>query len=92
MPDLLFEHGETGECVFLEVLGFWSRAAVWRRVELMQGGLDERILFAVSKHLRVSADVLGDELPGALYVYKRKLHAKTILERIEQLARRVVPG
>jgi predicted nuclease of restriction endonuclease-like RecB superfamily len=86
VPDLVFEHPETGACVFLEVLGFWSREAVWRRVELVQAGLGQRILFAVSKHLRVSEDVLDDELPGALYVYKRKLHAKTILERVERLA------
>jgi predicted nuclease of restriction endonuclease-like RecB superfamily len=86
VPDLIFEHGETGEVVFLEVLGFWSREAVWRRVELVQRGLHQRILFAVSQHLRVSEEVLDDQLPGALYVYKRKLNAKTILERVERLA------
>src|SRR5262249_55708817 len=34
VPDLVFQHAESGECVYLEVLGFWSRQAVWRRVEL----------------------------------------------------------
>ena len=49
------------------------------RVQVRQRG--QRIQFTVSKHLRVSEEVLGDELPGALYVYKRKMHPKTILEK-----------
>ena len=54
-----------GAPVYLEVLGFWSREAVWRRVELVERGLPHRILFAVSKHLRVSEAALDDELPGS---------------------------
>jgi predicted nuclease of restriction endonuclease-like RecB superfamily len=89
VPDLVFQHAESGECVYLEVLGFWSRQAVWRRVELVERGLPQRILFAVSQRLRVSEEVLGDDLPGALYVYKRVMSARTILERIELLASRM---
>jgi hypothetical protein len=87
VPDLLFQHQDTGECVYLEILGFWSRQAVWRRVELVEAGLGERIVFAVSRHLRVSEEALGDDQPGALYVYKQVMHARTILERVERLAR-----
>ena len=86
-PDLVFTHGGTGESVYLEVLGYWSRAAVWRRVELVEGGLAERVVFAVGQHLRVSEDALGDDVPGALYVYKRTMQARPILDRVEQVAR-----
>ena len=86
-PDLVFTHAGTGESVYLEVLGYWSRAAVWRRVELVEGGLAERVVFAVGQHLRVSEDALGDDVPGALYVYKRTMQARPILDRIEQVAR-----
>lgn len=92
VPDLVCQHEDTGECVYIEVLGFWSREAVWRRVELVERGLEHRILFAVSKHLRVSEAALDDEQPSALYVYKRVMHARTILDRIEALARRVPRG
>ncbi len=88
IPDLVFERRTVGgprERVYLEVMGYWSRAAVWKRVELVRGGLAERILFAVSAKLRVSEDVLGDDLPGALYVYKHALSARTIAERLEKL-------
>ena len=77
-----------GPEVFLEVMGFWSRDAVWRRVELVERGLPHRILFAVSKHLRVSEAALGDDLPGSLYVYARTLDARAVLDRVERLAAR----
>ncbi len=89
VPDLVFDRGvgEARERVYLEVMGYWSRDAVWKRVELVQAGLSERILFAVSARLRVSEAVLDGELPGALYVYKRTMSARAIAERLERLAR-----
>ncbi len=54
VPDLCFTHQGTGELVFCEVLGFWNRAAVWRRIELVEQGLSSKIVFVVSARLRVS--------------------------------------
>lgn len=88
VPDLCFEHPERGERVFLEVLGYWSRDAVWKRVELVERGLGHKILFAVGSRLRVSEAALGPEQPGALYVYKGTMSARAVLERIEALAAR----
>lgn len=85
-PDLALTHDGTGETVYVEVLGYWSRAAVWRRVELVERGLADRIVFAVGQHLRVSEQALDDELPGALHVYRRTLQAKPLLARVEQVA------
>ena len=87
IPDLRFTHTD-GTVVYLEVLGFWSREAVWRRVDLVERGLAERLLFAVSKSLRVSEEVLPDTAPSALYVYKRKLSAVQVERRLEELRRR----
>lgn len=67
-PDLVLRKGD--ETVYFEVLGFWSRAAVWKRVELAEAGLPVPIVFAVQARLRVSEEVLPDEVPAALYVYK----------------------
>jgi predicted nuclease of restriction endonuclease-like RecB superfamily len=89
VPDLVFERRRDGaarERIYLEVMGYWSRAAVWKRVELVQAGLRERILFAVSSRLRVSEDVLDADLPGALYVYKQRMSARTVADRLERLA------
>lgn len=87
IPDLIFQH-KSGARVFLEVLGFWSREAVFRRIELVESGLKHKILFAVSKRLRVREDLIDEGLPGALYVYKGTMSARVILERLENLTRR----
>ncbi len=84
VPDLRFHNRDTGEIAYLEVMGYWSRDAVWKRVELCRRGLDQRVIFAVSSRLRVSEEVLGDELPGELYVYKGALSAKEVLRRLER--------
>ena len=88
VPDLVFERrGASGKVdrVYLEVMGYWSRAAVWQRVELVQAGLAERVLFAVSSRLRVSEEVLGDDVPGALYVYKGTMSARAIRGRLDTM-------
>jgi uncharacterized protein len=85
VPDLVFENGETGELTYLEVFGFWSRAAVWQRVELIRKGtFPGRILLAVGKQLRVSEEVLGEEDAGEVYVYKMTLSPRAILERLRR--------
>jgi predicted nuclease of restriction endonuclease-like RecB superfamily len=86
VPDLEFIHRESGQRVFLEVLGFWSRAAVWKRVEMAATGLPHPIIFAVSKHLRVSEEVLADHTHAALYVYARTMNARAVLARVEAVA------
>jgi predicted nuclease of restriction endonuclease-like RecB superfamily len=91
IPDLTFEHARSGERVHLEVLGYWSRDAVWKRVELVEAGLAHRIVFAVGHHLRVSEAALDIELPAALYVYKRTMSAKAIVERVAALGTVRVP-
>ncbi|HEY6878835.1 MAG TPA: DUF790 family protein [Polyangiales bacterium] len=85
VPDLRFMHEETGEIAYLEVMGYWSRDAVWQRVELAQKGLHQRVLFAVSSRLRVSEEVLGDDTPSELYVYKGSLSAREVLRRLDTL-------
>lgn len=86
VPDLTVQRGR--EKVHVEVMGFWSRDAVWRRVELVQSGLSAPILFAVSARLRVSEEVLGEDASSALYVYKGTMSARAVAERVETLAAR----
>ena len=83
VPDLVFTHRDTGHRVYFEVLGFWSREAVWRRVDLVNAGLPHPIVFAVSSRLRVSEEVLDGDLPGRLYVYKGAISARAVEERLD---------
>ena len=86
VPDLCFTHQATGEIVLCEVLGFWNRAAVWRRIELVEQGLSTKIVFVVSARLRVSEEVLDGADSAALYVYKGAINPKALERKLEQLA------
>jgi len=88
VPDLVFTRHRMK--VYFEVLGFWSREAVFRRVELVECGLKERVLFAVSSRLRVSEEVFGDDAPGALYVYKGSMSARAVAKHLDRLAAAVL--
>jgi uncharacterized protein len=88
VPDLELVDAGTGVSVLVEVLGFWSREAVWRRVELAERGLPSPIVFVAGKHLRVSEEALPETLPAALYIYNRRIAAKALLERAETVAAR----
>ena len=83
IPDLVFTSAETGEEVFLEAFGFWSRAAVWQRIELLRKGFPARIVLAVGKQLRVSEEVLGEGDAGEIYVYRTVISPRVVLERLE---------
>ena len=85
VPDLCFENRRTGEQVLMEVLGYHSREAVWRRVDLARAGLPGRLLFAVSSRLRVSEEVLDDADCAELYVYKGSMSARAVLRRLQAL-------
>lgn len=88
VPDLAFVRGDglgDEQRVYFERLGFWSREAVWRRVDLVRAGLPHKVLFAVSRDLRVSEQVLDDAASGALYVFARTPSARAVLARLEAL-------
>ena len=85
VPDLCFTNQRTGEQVLCEVLGFWNRQAVWRRVELVEKGMATKIVFVVSARLRVSEEVLGDAESAALYVYKGTINPKALERKLDEL-------
>ncbi len=86
IPDLVLRRDGSPDPIYVEVLGFWSRDAVWRRVELAEQGLEARIVFCASSRLRVSPEVIGDTAPAALYVYKGKPSARALVEHVERVA------
>ena len=86
VPDLAFVRDRDGARVAFELLGFWSREAVFRRVDLVRAGLPHRILFAASKSLRVGEALLDDAATAALYVFTRVLSVRAVVERLDRLA------
>jgi predicted nuclease of restriction endonuclease-like RecB superfamily len=88
VPDLRLEHQKTGDVVYVEVLGFWSRAALWKRVDAVAAGFPYRVVFCASDRLRVSEAALSDDAPAALVVFKGVLRATRVLAAAEALIAR----
>jgi uncharacterized protein len=87
VPDLTFQSPD-GRRAHLEVLGYWSRESVWKRVELARAGLAEPVLFVCGSRLRVSEEVLDEDASGALLVYRGKLNPRAVVRAIEALLQR----
>lgn len=92
VPDLTLRDPASGRRAHVEVLGHWSREAVWRRVELAERGLVEPVLFCVSERLRVSEAVLSERTHAGLYVYKGVISAGLVLARVEALLEAAATG
>jgi predicted nuclease of restriction endonuclease-like RecB superfamily len=86
VPDLVLRRRSDGEEVLVELLGFWSRDGVWKRVELAQRGLGARLLFVVNARLRVSEEVLDETSAAMLYVWKTRINPSALLRRVDELA------
>jgi hypothetical protein len=84
VPDLLLRVGKGREQkpVYVELLGFWSRDSVWKRVELVERGLSARIVFCVSSRLRVSEEVLDGSESASLYVYRGRINPRALLRSV----------
>jgi len=92
VPDITFiERDRPERRVHFEMLGYWSRSAVWRRVELAEAGLKEPVVFGVNKRLRVSEEVLTRDVPSALYVFRGHASASALLTRVAEVASRQWP-
>ncbi|MCK5797261.1 MAG: DUF790 family protein [Deltaproteobacteria bacterium] len=90
VPDLRFTRDDDETTIYLEVLGFWSREAVWKRITLMERGFPHRMIFAVSDRLRVSEEALGDDLPGAILTFKGVIQAAAIDHKLDEVAARTM--
>jgi predicted nuclease of restriction endonuclease-like RecB superfamily len=92
VPDLELRHSERPGSVLVELLGFWSRDAVFQRIEAAERGLSRPVLFVVSSRLRVSEELLEGDPAASLYVYKGKVNAHALLRKVDQLLSHEHPG
>lgn len=86
VPDLVVIEKKTKRRLYIEVLGFWSRDAVFKRIALVTASTSAvPLLLCVSDRLRVSEAALDSD-HGALLTFKGALSAKKVAERLAQLA------
>lgn len=91
VPDLVFRRSQGGPPVYVELLGYWSRDAVFRRLDLARAGIEHAIVFAVSSRLRVSEALLDGDEPAALYVYRGKPAARALERKLDAVWARRSP-
>jgi hypothetical protein len=75
------------DTLLVEILGFWSRDAVFRRIEAAERGMSERVLFVVSSRLRVSEQLLDGVEAASLYVYKGKINSTALVRKADAMFR-----
>ncbi len=82
VPDFRFTKG--GKVAYLEILGFWRKGSIQRRLALLARHGPTNLVVAVSKKLAGEA---AAELPDAVVPFSEVIPAKEVLKRIEAIAR-----
>jgi predicted nuclease of restriction endonuclease-like RecB superfamily len=87
VPDFTFRRD--GRVAHLEILGFWRRGSVARRLALLKRHGPKNLVLAVSARLCGDED---GELGDAVVPFKEVVPARQVLERVERVARRPEAG
>jgi predicted nuclease of restriction endonuclease-like RecB superfamily len=86
VPDLVFEHTESGRVAYLEIFGFWNKGAVAKRVRLLEKHGPPNVVVAVLGSLAAGAAEDLDSLPGKALLFKRTILPKKVLCAVEEVA------
>jgi predicted nuclease of restriction endonuclease-like RecB superfamily len=87
VPDFRLVHRQTGQVVYLDILGFWRRASAHRHLERLRRHAPTPFLLAVSDQLNVEeAEVEG--LPAELYRFRQM----PLAEEVARLATALIEG
>ena len=81
VPAFSFRKG--GKIAHLEILGFWRKASIERRLEMLGKYGPKNLVVAVSKRYATEKD---GELPEAVIPFAEVIPAKEVLRRIEAMA------
>lgn len=86
VPDLVFEHAESGRVAYLEIFGFWNKGAVSKRVRLLDKHGPSNVVVAVLGSLAAGAAEDLDKLPGKVLLFKRTILPKKVLRAVDDVA------
>jgi predicted nuclease of restriction endonuclease-like RecB superfamily len=86
VPDFQLVHRDTGQIVYLEVLGFWRKSSAERHLERLRRDVREPFVLAVSEQLRVD-DAELEGLPAGVHRF-RQMPLPDEVARLAEEARR----
>ncbi len=85
MPDFVFRHRD-GTVVYFEIVGYWTPEYLTAKWKTLAMFADRPILVSVSKSLALSPD---NTMPSHVLTHGRTLQLAPVLERLEQIRKRV---
>jgi predicted nuclease of restriction endonuclease-like RecB superfamily len=80
VPDYRLVHRATGQCVTLDILGFWRRSSVERHLQLLREHADRPFVIALSDQLNVEEADL-DGLPDNVVQFRNMPLAEEVAKR-----------
>lgn len=83
MPDFTFNHD--GRTAHLEIIGYWRKEYLRRRVALLNSYGPGNLILAVSTGLQACKEAL-DAFEGEVITFKNIIPAKRVIEAIERVA------
>ena len=69
-PDFKLTHTESGQSVYLEILGFWRRTDAEKQYQRLRKELGGGFILAVSEQMNIE-ESLADDLSAGIYRFKR---------------------
>lgn len=87
-PDLTFTHVDDGRTALLEIVGYWRRAWLAARIEILAQLGPDNLILAVSDRMRTGEAAAEGAGPGGVTVhtFKGVIVARRILEIVEKVA------
>lgn len=82
VPDFVAVHPD-GREVLLEIVGFWRKAYLEARIELLEKHAPPNLILLVSERLRASEDKLA-ESPAGVVFFKDVIPAKEVIAKCEE--------
>jgi predicted nuclease of restriction endonuclease-like RecB superfamily len=82
VPDFSFRKGK--KVAHLEILGFWRKGSIEKRLAAIKKHGPSNLILAVSKRYCVDE---AEQLPDQVLAFAEVIPAKQVLERVEKVAK-----
>ncbi len=86
IPDFALTHKQTGQRVLIEIVGFWTRDYLRRKVEKVRAANRRDLLLLVYEGVNLADDAL-DNIPNEVLYFKNKPVMKDVMAAVERIAR-----
>ena len=86
IPDFALTHKRDGRRVLIEIVGFWTRDYLRRKVEKVRAAQRRDLLLLVYEGVNLTEDKLED-IPSEVLYFKNKPVLKDVMAAVERVAR-----